>query len=160
MQQHEKLCIVKPSTHKIWLLIYPCGCYTFPCKLVTRILCQKPWKRIKEKVGILIPNLTIFQRISYFFLIIVKIDNYKNVRVRTERQKWMLDASPLKFLQIENLFQDPSLCHILTDKTLGNLELQMCILICNLNTLSLKQLVITIIKVLWDVGFTSVERLL
>ena len=27
---------LNPLTPKIWLLILPCGCYTFPCKLVMR----------------------------------------------------------------------------------------------------------------------------
>ena len=29
-----------PLTPKIWLLILPSSCYTFPCKLVTRIFCS------------------------------------------------------------------------------------------------------------------------
>ena len=31
--------INNPSTPKIWLLILPFSCYTFPCGLVTRIWC-------------------------------------------------------------------------------------------------------------------------
>ena len=30
---------VDPLTPKIWLLILPCSCYTFPCKLVMRNWC-------------------------------------------------------------------------------------------------------------------------
>ena len=29
-----------PSTPKIWLLILPLSCYTYPCELVMRILCK------------------------------------------------------------------------------------------------------------------------
>ena len=32
--------VLNPSTPKIWLLILPSSCYTFPCKWVTRMWCQ------------------------------------------------------------------------------------------------------------------------
>ena len=32
-------CLVNPLTPKIWLLILPSSCYTFPCKLVMGIWC-------------------------------------------------------------------------------------------------------------------------
>ena len=35
----KKTEILNPLTPKIWLLILPSSCYTFPCNLVTRIWC-------------------------------------------------------------------------------------------------------------------------
>ena len=32
--------LINPLTLKIWLLILPSGCYTYPCKLVMRIWCE------------------------------------------------------------------------------------------------------------------------
>ena len=34
------ISVINPLALKIWLLILPSYCYTFPCKLVTRIWCQ------------------------------------------------------------------------------------------------------------------------
>ena len=39
---HFKLFLFNPLTPKFWLLILPSSCYTFPCKLATRI-----WHSIK-----------------------------------------------------------------------------------------------------------------
>ena len=48
-----------PLTPKIWLLILPPSCYTFPCKLVMRIWCSIMTKIqvLPDKFEFLITNL-------------------------------------------------------------------------------------------------------